>query len=167
MRWGSWAVAVVVALGGACGSDGDQTERETTSTASGPATVEQYAAIISDHSPELLEVIDTANGCLEGYEFPCDGAQAITVYRVTLQASLLARDLRTGEMPADIEALVERTLAATEAAQLQAQAFDDGNCGPQPGVEASPAASCSETAQFARLANEELKAALLAWEAEA
>jgi hypothetical protein len=161
-RWGCWAVAGFVAVGAACGGDDDQAS--TTTTAGEPATAQQYASIVSEHSPDLVEVIDGANGCLDGYRYPCDGGSAITVYRVSLQASLLASGLRAGEPPAEIEELLERTMAATEAAQHHADAFDAGNCGPQPGVEADPAASCVDTARYALLANNELKAALLAWE---
>lgn len=163
-RWGCWAAAAVLALAGACGGDESEDESETTSTGTEPATVEQYAAIVAEHAPDLLEVLEGAKGCLEGYEYPCDGAAAITVYRVTLQASLLGRELRAGEPPAEVEDLVERTLAAAEAAELHAQVFTDGNCGPQPGIDVSPAPSCADTAQFAFLANRELEAAVLAWE---
>jgi hypothetical protein len=167
MRGGRcWAVAVALALVGACGGSGDDTGREsTTSTPTGPASIEQYAAIVSEHSPELLEVIDAASGCLDGYVFPCEGGAAISVYRVGLQASLLSSKFGAGEaVPEEIEALVERTMAAAEAAQAHSEVFTAGNCGPQPGDDTSPADTCAEAARNALLANSEIQAALLAWE---
>ena len=181
-RWGLWLVAAVVALAAACSdedgaSSSTATEREGTGpTTTATASVEQYASIVSKHSAEMLDAIDIAEECLGAYQFPCDAGPAITVSRVALQASTLALELGLadndsssnvlyiGAVPKELEDLVERTMAAAESAQLHGEAFNDQNCGAQPGDDVNPADSCVETAQFSSLANNELKAALLAWE---
>jgi hypothetical protein len=158
------ALVVLLGLLAACSADGEGTSSTTTSAATAPVTAEELAAIVAARGAELSDVIDAARVCLDGYQFPCTGEAAINVYRVSLQASLLAGDLRPGDtVPAEIEELLERTMAATEAALAHAEAFSDGNCGPQPGDSREPAESCATTAQNALLANNELKAVLDAW----